>query len=275
MKLDLEQLWTICERVRKEKPLVHNITNFVTMNNSANALLAIGASPAMVHSCDEVAEFVGISKALVVNIGTLYSEQIAAMKLACHSANDARVPWILDPVGVGATTYRSAAVRDLVSLNPTVIRGNASEILCLADFQKKSGKGVDSTASSDAAVDAAISLAKNSGTTTAGSQTTVAVTGVTDYVASGNSLASIDNGHALMSCVTGLGCSLSAVIGAFIAVEKDHFSATVAAISYFSLAGELAEKVSKGPGSLQLELLDQLFNMTKDVYIERAKVEMR
>lgn len=275
MKLDLEQLWTICERVRAEKPLVHNITNFVTMNNSANALLAVGASPAMVHSCDEVAEFVGISKSLVVNVGTLYSEQIAAMKLACQSANDKRIPWILDPVGIGVTSYRTAAVRGLVSLNPTVIRGNASEILCLADFQEKSGKGVDSTASSDAAVDAAINLTTNSSTTRTGGKTTVAVTGATDYVASGNSLASLDNGHALMSCITGLGCSLSAVIGAFIAVEKDHFSATVAAISYFSLAGELAEKVSNGPGSLQVELLDQLFNMTKDVYIERAKVELK
>ncbi|MGB2682260.1 MAG: hydroxyethylthiazole kinase, partial [Candidatus Competibacter sp.] len=129
MTLSTADLWKRLSAVRERAPLVHNITNFVVMNNTANALLALGASPAMVHSSDEVEDFVAISQALVINIGTLYSEQIAACKLAAAKAKAAGVPWILDPVGAGATPYRHAAAAALAGLGPDVIRGNASEIL--------------------------------------------------------------------------------------------------------------------------------------------------
>ncbi|MFZ1861068.1 MAG: hydroxyethylthiazole kinase, partial [Candidatus Competibacter sp.] len=144
MSLTAETIWKLLTAVRERRPLVHNITNFVVMNNTANALLALGASPAMVHSSDEVEDFVAISQALVVNIGTLYSEQIAAAKLAAITARAQGIPWILDPVGAGATPYRRAAAEALARLGPTVIRGNGSEILALAAGQAGRGKGVDS-----------------------------------------------------------------------------------------------------------------------------------
>lgn len=141
-----DQIWRLLSAIRERRPLVHNITNFVVMNNSANALLALGASPAMVHSSDEVEDFVALSQALVVNIGTLYSEQIAAGKLAAIRAKAAGIPWVFDPVGAGATPYRQAAAVALARLGPSVIRGNGSEILALAQ-QARAGQGRGSTVS--------------------------------------------------------------------------------------------------------------------------------
>ncbi len=267
------EIWNTIETVRKENPLVHNITNFVVMNNSANALLAFGASPAMVHSCDEVEEFVGLSKSLVINIGTIYSEQLKSMKLAAQVAKSACIPWILDPVGVGATRFRRRAVRELLSFAPNVIRGNASEIISIADDNVAHGKGVDSTQSSDAALSAAQTLAK-------AQRCVVAITGAVDYVASSppnghdqHNLTSIHNGHPLMSRVTGLGCSLTALIGACLAVNNNAHQATVAAISYFGVAGEIAAEQSNGPGSLQTCLLDTLYTLDRETFLKRARIE--
>ncbi len=187
--IETRRLWTVAAAVREQAPLVHNITNFVVMNNTANALLAIGASPAMIHSTDEVEDFVAVSKALVVNIGTLYSEQVAACKLAAARAKVVGVPWILDPVGVGATPYRRAVATSLVRLEPNVIRGNGSEILTLAQHaQAGEGRGVDSLHGSEAALAAAQRLARDSGAV-------VAVTGAVDYVTDGERVAEIHNGH--------------------------------------------------------------------------------
>jgi hydroxyethylthiazole kinase len=253
--IETERLWTVAVAVREQGPLVHNITNFVVMNNTANVLLAIGASPAMIHSTDEVEDFVAVSKALVVNIGTLYSEQVAACKLAAARAKALGVPWILDPVGVGATPYRRAVAASLVRLGPNVIRGNGSEILTLAPHTSSgTGRGVDSTDASDAAVEAAKRLASES-------RAVVAVTGVVDYVTDGQQVVEIHNGHPLMARVTGLGCSATAVIGAFLAVEPDAFAATVAALAVFSVAGEVAAGWAAGPGSLQVALLDALYTL--------------
>ena len=247
-----DQIWRLLAAIRERRPLVHNITNFVVMNNSANALLALGASPAMVHSSDEVEDFVALSQALVVNIGTLYSEQIAAGKLAAIRAKAAGVPWVFDPVGAGATPYRQAAAVTLARLGPSVIRGNGSEILALAQQARAGhGRGVDSLHGSEAALDAARKLAEDSGAA-------IAITGEVDYVTDGRRVVEIHNGHALMTRVTGLGCSATAVIGAFLAVEPDALAATVAALAVFGVAGELAAEQARGPGSLQVELLDAL-----------------
>ena len=247
---DVKQLWARVAAVREQAPLVHNITNFVVMNNTANALLALGASPAMVHSLDEVEDFVAISQALVVNIGTLDSQQIAACKLAALRASAVGTPWILDPVGAGATPYRRAAASALARLRPTVIRGNGSEILSLAQ-QTGQGRGVDSAHGSNMALGAAQLLAAETGAV-------IAVTGVVDYVTDGAQVVAIENGHLLMTRVTGLGCSATAVIGAFLAVEADALMATVAALATFGVAGEIAAETAWGPGSLQMGLLDTL-----------------
>ncbi len=258
-------IWTLLTTVREKQPLVHNITNFVVMNNTANALLALGASPAMVHSCDEVEDFVALSQALVVNIGTLYSEQIAACKLAVAKAHGVGAPWILDPVGAGATPYRRAAAGALARLGPSVIRGNGSEILTLAQ-QAGEGRGVDSLHGSETALEAARILARETGAV-------VAVTGAVDYVTDGARVTAIANGHPLMTRVTGLGCSATAVIGAFLAVEPDAFAATVAALAVFGVAGEIAAEQAIGPGSLQVALLDALYAMTQSQFEQRLKFE--
>lgn len=267
--IETRRLWTVAAAVREQAPLVHNITNFVVMNNTANALLAIGASPAMIHSTDEVEDFVAVSQALVVNIGTLYSEQVAACKLAAMRAEAVGVPWILDPVGVGATPYRRAVATSLVRLRPNVIRGNGSEILTLAQHaQAGEGRGVDSLQGSDAAVEAARTLAVETGAV-------VAVTGAVDYVTDGERVAEIYNGHPLMARVTGLGCSATAVIGAFLAVEPDAFTATVAALAVFSVAGELAAGWAAGPGSLQVALLDVLYTLDEATLQTNLQVTVR
>ncbi len=262
--MQAERIWTLLETVREKAPLVHNITNFVVMNNTANALLALGASPAMVHSLDEVEDFVSISQALVVNIGTLYSEQIAACKLATIKAHGIGIPWILDPVGAGATPYRRAAAEALARLQPSVIRGNGSEILTLAQ-QAGKGRGVDSLHGSETAVEAARILAVETGAV-------VAVTGAVDYATDGTQVIAIANGHPLMARVTGLGCSATAVIGAFLAVESDALAATVAGLVMFSVAGEIAAEQARGPGSLQVALLDALYAMKQGDLTRRLRL---
>jgi hydroxyethylthiazole kinase len=262
-----DSLWKLLTAVREQSPLVHNITNFVAMNNSANALLAIGASPAMVHSMDEVEDFVAISRALVINIGTLYSEQVAACKLAAARAKAGGIPWVLDPVGAGATPYRRTVASALTRLRPNVIRGNGSEILTLTHEQALAGegRGVDSLHDSNRALDAACRLATETGSI-------VAVTGAVDYVTDGARVVEIHNGHPLMTRVTGLGCSATAVIGAFLAVEPDALLATVAALAVFGVAGEIAAGWAAGPGSLQVALLDALYGLDEDTFKKHTKV---
>lgn len=256
-------IWSGLSAIRQRQPLVHNITNLVVMNTTANALLALGASPAMIHSSDEVEDFVAISQALVVNIGTLYSEQIAACKLAAIKAKAVGVPWVLDPVGAGATPYRRAAASALVRLGPNVIRGNGSEIITLAEGTGQ-GKGVDSAHGSEVALGAARRLAVASGAV-------VAITGAIDYVTDGQRTVAIENGHPLMARVTGLGCSATAVIGAFLAVESEGFAAAVAGLAMFGVAGEIAAERAAGPGSLQMVLLDVLYALDEKTLASRCR----
>ncbi len=252
--------------IRRTAPLVHNITNYVVMNNTANALLALGASPAMVHAVDEVEEFVGISRALVVNIGTLSAPWVTAMGSAADRAHRLGVPWALDPVGVGATTFRNTVAVDLVRRRPAVIRGNASEILALAGTGART-KGVDSTHRTNTAIDAARELARRTGAA-------VAVTGATDYVTDGTRLATLNNGHPLMARVTGMGCTATAIVGAFLAVERDPFRAAVNGLTVLGVAGEIAADRSPGPGSLQVQILDALHLLDDATIAERARIEI-
>jgi hydroxyethylthiazole kinase len=247
------EVWNALRTLRERTPLVHNITNYVAMDVSANALLAIGAAPAMVHATDEVEEFTGISHALVVNIGTLSPAWVEGMRLAVARAVSLGKPWVLDPVGAGATKYRTETARELAAKHPTVIRGNASEILAVAGGAEAT-RGVDSAHASDDAVQSAVSLARRLGCV-------VAVTGATDYVTDGSRTLSVANGHPMMTRVTALGCSASALVGAFLAAHDDPVFATAAALSVFGLAGEMAASDSPGPGTFRVRLLDALYRM--------------
>lgn len=243
--------WGAYARLRQATPLVHCITNYVAMDVAANALLAIGASPAMVHANEEVEDFVGIAAALTVNIGTLSPSWVSAMERAADRAVALGKPWVLDPVGAGATPYRTGVARDLAGRKPTVVRGNASEILSLAG-EVGGTRGVDSTRSADEASGVARELARGLGCV-------VAVTGEVDYVTDGVRILSVHHGHEMMTRVTALGCALTGVTGAFLAVEPDPLLASAYALAIFGLAGEMAASGSIGPGTLRTRLLDALY----------------
>ena len=258
--------WAPLARVRAAAPLVHNITNYVVMNTTANALLAIGASPAMVHAVEEVEEFTSISQALVINIGTLSPQWVEAMARAATRAGDRGIPWVLDPVGAGATRYRTSTATALAGLAPTVIRGNASEIMVLSGAVGVAGKGVDSTHATDSALEPAMRLARETGAI-------VAMTGAVDYVTDGRRTIALRNGHPLMSRVTGLGCTASALVGAFLAATPDRIEATIGALTTLGIAGEIAADGVPGPGSLQLRLLDTLHGLDELTMQRLARVE--
>jgi hydroxyethylthiazole kinase len=241
--------------IRDKKPLIHNITNFVVMNYTANALLAMGASPVMAHAAGEVEEMVAFAGALVLNIGTLTEDWVEAMIRAGRKAAALKKPIILDPVGSGATALRTRSARRIIAeTRPSVIRGNASEILSLRDDSSKT-KGVDSIHSVEQATEAAKSqaLALN---------VTLAITGPVDLVTDGTRLARISNGHPLMGCVTGTGCTATAVMGAFLAVDPDPLWAAATALAYFGLAGEVAARHASAPGSFMIQMLDALYTIT-------------
>ncbi|WP_035485884.1 hydroxyethylthiazole kinase [Geminicoccus roseus] len=259
-----DRIGRVLDAIRTRRPLVHNITNYVVMNSTANALLAVGASPAMVHAAEEVEEFVGIADALVVNIGTLSTPWITAMELAAARALALGKPWVLDPVGAGATRLRTDTGRALLAHRPSLIRGNGSEIMALAGAGAAT-RGVDSTAGSDLALDAARRLAGETGAV-------VVVTGATDHVTDGRQTLSCANGDARMTRVTGLGCSLSALTAACLAVEPDRLLAGLAACAILGVAGEIAADTSNGPGSLQVAILDRLAGLDPVTLGVRARL---
>lgn len=258
-------LWQHILHVRNTSPLVHNITNYVVMNNTANALLAVGASPIMAHAKPEVLDMVKISNALVVNIGTLDEYWEESMLLAANKADQLAKPWILDPVGAGATAYRDTVLSTLLKYHPTAIRGNASEIIALANANASITKGVDSTAQSTEALEAAKTLVQNY-------NSVVCISGETDIIINGNKIIYLKNGHPMMTKVTGLGCTASAIIGAFIGVIEDKTEAVVSAMSLIGIAGEIAAEKSSGPGSLQLNLIDKLYNLTEKEFLTHLKL---
>jgi hydroxyethylthiazole kinase len=251
--------------LRQSKPLVHNITNMVVMNVTANALLAIGASPVMAHSKKEVREMVTLAGALVLNIGTLSEEWIASMLMAGEKATELNIPVILDPVGSGATAFRTASAKKLIEkINIRVICGNPSEILSLGHEDSKT-KGVDSLHTVNDAAIIAKALAKQL-------KTTLAITGPTDLVTDGERSIRILNGHPFMGCITGSGCMATAIIAAFLAVDTDAVSAAATALSFFGLAGEIAGNNSKGPGTFMIRLLDALYTITPEALEKEAKI---
>ncbi|MFC5430675.1 hydroxyethylthiazole kinase [Paraburkholderia denitrificans] len=246
-------LFSVVDDVRRRAPLVHCLANLVTTNMTANVLLAAGASPAMVVAREEVAEFVTLANALSVNLGTLDAAQAEAIQVAVEAGRAAGVPWVLDPVAVGALTFRTDFARKLIAAQPAVIRGNASEIIGLAGGPA-SGRGVDSTASTDDARGAARALALDL-------HAVVAVTGAIDYITDGKRSIELANGDEVMPRVTGTGCALSALVAAFIGAggyEGNLWIPAVAAVALAGVAGELAARETAGPGSFTPAWLDRL-----------------
>jgi len=251
-----QDIWASIGAIREKAPVIHNITNYVVMNSTANALLALGASPVMAHAENEVKDMVSIASALVINIGTLSDPWIRSMFKAATQARKRQIPIVLDPVGAGATPYRTQMAQELIeAVPPTIIRGNASEIMAIMVEESKT-KGVDSTASSNQALQAARALHDACGSI-------VCISGETDYVVSSAGVAEIRNGHPLMTRVTGLGCTATALCGAFAAVCDDYGAATAQAMAVMGIAGELAMEKSAGPGTLQVHFLDALYNLSE------------
>ncbi len=263
---DAKAVWQDVQKIREEAPLVHNITNYVVMNTTANALLALGASPVMAHAIDEVEDMVGIARAVVINIGTLSRLWIDSMIKAVHAAKDRNVPIILDPVGAGATRFRTeTAHRLLKEAPPTIIRGNASEIRALYHAEGLT-KGVDSRHGSEEALDASRILSQRYGCA-------VSVSGAVDIIVQNEKIIRVSNGHPMMPRVTGLGCTASALTGAFAAVNPSPLAAAAHAMVIIGIAGEIAAEHSRGPGSLQLHILDALYQLTESDIHQRLKIE--
>lgn len=253
--------------LREKKPLIHNITNYVVMNYTANALLAMGASPVMAHAQNEVEEMVAFAGALVLNIGTLTDDWIASMIKAGQKASAKGTPVILDPVGSGATSLRTASAQKIIAaVNVSVIRGNASEILSLRHSASKT-RGVDSIHAVEDAADTAKVLA-------AELNTALAITGPTDLVTDGKSVLHISNGHPLMACVTGTGCTATVTMGAFLAVDGDPLSASATALAFFGLAGEVAGERAAAPGSFMIEMLNALYTITPEMLKDRCRIKV-
>ena len=259
------QPWIDVQRIRSQAPLIHNITNYVVMNITANALLALGASPVMAHALDEVEEMVAIAQALVLNIGTLSPPWIEAMITAGRAARRKGIPVVLDPVGSGATALRTATAHRLIEeAAPAVIRGNASEIRSLA-LAERGTKGVESTHQAEETIAAAQSLARLA-------RCVVSVSGATDVIVDGEAMVRVYNGHAMMPRVTGLGCAASALTGAFVAVNPSPFEAAAHAMMVVGIAGEMAAESSAGPGSLHVNFLDALYRLGEPDIKERLRI---
>jgi hydroxyethylthiazole kinase len=251
--------------LRERKPLVHQITNYVVMNETANATLALGALPVMAHAQEEVEELASAAGALVLNIGTLSRPWIEAMLLAAKAANEAGVPVVLDPVGAGATTLRTeTAKRILDRAQIAVVRGNAAEVATLAGREAEI-RGVESIGAEGSGADLAQAAARALGTV-------AAVTGAVDHVSDGDRVIAVSNGHALLATVSGTGCMATAVTGCFLAARPDApLEAAAEGLVAFGVAGEDAAEGAKGPGSFHVQLYDALYNLDPETIDGRAR----
>ncbi|MFL0250567.1 hydroxyethylthiazole kinase [Clostridium neuense] len=255
--------------VKEKKPLVHHITNYVTVNDCANIVLAVGGSPVMADDINEVEDMVSIASSLVINIGTLNSRTIEAMVKAGKRANKLGIPVVLDPVGVGATPYRKeTALRLIKEIKFAVIRGNLAEIKILCGMNAAS-KGVDSEETlTDDAKEVAKVCAKNL-------NTVVAITGVNDYVSDGNKVMVLKNGTKMLTTVTGTGCMTTSLVGTYCGVTKDYLLAAAAGILTMSMSGEKAyEKLTEaeGSGNFRVRLIDEVFKLKGEDFMRRGSI---
>jgi hydroxyethylthiazole kinase len=251
--------------LREQRPLVHQITNYVVMNETANATLALGALPVMAHALEEVEEMVGLASALVINIGTLSPPWVDAMLAAGKAANAKGIPVTLDPVGAGATRYRTETAKRLLDeVDVTVLRGNAGEVATLVGVDAEV-RGVESIAAGSASAELARGAARALGVV-------ASVTGPIDHVSDGERTLSVANGHELLATVTGTGCMSTAITGCFLATNPSALDAAAEALAAFGLAGEDAAAVAKGPGTFHAALYDALYLLTPASLDERARI---
>lgn len=264
----IETSGTLLDRVRTTTPLVQCITNGVVTGFTANALLALGAAPAMIDIVGEAGPFATVAGGLLVNLGTPQPEQRDAAREAVLAARGASTPWVLDPVAIGALPIRTQLAHELLAERPTAIRGNASEVLALAGAGD-GGRGVDAADSTDAAASAARSLAAAAGSI-------VAVSGAVDLITDGLRTVRVANGDALLTRVTGGGCALGAVTAAFLGAARgtkhDAFEAVVAANLAYTVAAELAADGASGPGSFAVRFLDALSAVDASALADRARI---
>ena len=252
-------------RLRERKPLVHQITNYVVMNETANATLALGALPVMAHAREEVEEMVALAGALVLNIGTLSPPWVEAMLTAGRAASERGIPVVLDPVGAGATRYRTdTAKRILDEVDVTVLRGNAGEVATLVGVDAEV-RGVESIGAGGDPAGLARTAARQLGVV-------ASVTGAVDHVSDGQTVVAIANGHPLLAAITGTGCMSSAVTGCFLAVAGSPLEGAVEALVAFGVAGEDAARDAKGPGSFHVALYDSLAALDPDTLDQRARI---
>jgi hydroxyethylthiazole kinase len=251
--------------IRERKPLIHQITNYVVMNETANATLALGALPVMAHAREEVEEMVGIASALVLNIGTLSPHWVDAMLAAGRVANTRGIPVVLDPVGAGATRYRTdTAKRILDEVDVAVLRGNAGEVATLVGVQAEV-RGVESVDAGGDAAEVALAAARELGTV-------ASVTGAVDHVSDGETVIAIANGDPLLAAITGTGCMSSALTGCFLAVAESPLAGAAEALVAFGVAGEDAAREAKGPGSFHVALYDALAALDPATLDARARI---
>ncbi len=259
-----EKVAEVLERIRQEKPLLHHITNFVVMNDTANVTLHVGALPVMAHAKEEVADMVGMAGALVLNPGTLTPRWVDSMIVAGRKANRLSIPIVLDPVGAGATPLRTESnLRLLGELKIAIVRGNSGEIGALTGLGGVV-KGVESVVEVEDPIAVAKALAQKYGLT-------VAITGARDIISDRERVMAVDNGHPMLKTITGTGCMATTMIAAFAAVEEDYLLAAAGGLVSFGLAAEIAARQAKGPGSFKVALFDALYNLSKQQIVEGAK----
>jgi hydroxyethylthiazole kinase len=267
------EVGNLLEAVRSKKPLVHNITNYVTVNDCANILLALGASPIMADDIKEAADITKISSALVINIGTLNERTIESMIASGKKANELNIPVVFDPVGAGASEFRNVTTKRIIDeVKISVLRGNMSEVKFIAGLQATT-KGVDaSEADTNGGNDEGVDVAKNLANKL---NCTVAITGVTDIVSDGQRVAILENGHKMLANVTGTGCMTTALVGGFCGAGSDYFIGAISGIISMGIAGEIAfEKAGQiGTGSFHISIIDAISNLNNEIINNMAKVK--
>lgn len=272
---DYKKIGEMLNRLREKCPLVHHITNYVTVNDCANITLAIGASPVMADDINEVEDMVAIASALVINIGTLNSRTVEAMIKAGKRANELNIPVILDPVGAGATAYRTKiAKRILDEIKLSVIRGNLSEIMTLYGIKSQT-KGVDSLDDISSSRDKLIKVKKLAMDFSNRIDAVVAITGAVDVITDGKSIYSVNNGHKIMSKVTGTGCMCTSLIGSYLGAGGEDLIAALAGVASMGIAGEIAyEGLGEygGSGSLKINIIDAVYNLSLEIIKKRGKI---
>jgi hydroxyethylthiazole kinase len=253
--------------LREQRPLIHQITNYVVMNETANATLALGALPVMAHAGEEVEEMARIAAALVLNIGTLSEHWVEAMLVAGGAASARQIPVVLDPVGAGATAYRTVAAHRILELvDVTVLRGNLGEIATLVGAQAEV-RGVESIGAGAAAADVARTAARRFGVV-------ASVTGPVDHVSDGERVLAVSNGDPLLATVTGTGCMSSALTGCFLAAKpREPLEAAAEALAAFGVAAEDAARGAEGPGTFHVRLYDALYGLDPDTLDGRVLIE--